>query len=103
MFKFSRSKNKAFETPVSGENEKFWLRQQMLHYSYNLIIVLLGSSFIFFGIRLVGKGVEGEIDWIIKLFGNESSVKNATPGIFLIIVGLLVIIFARDKTRFKKS
>jgi len=74
-----------------------------LHFLYNIFIILAGGGFIFWGSWMIVKGVKGEIDWIINLFGNKSSLYNATPGVLLIIVALILILFARSKVEYKKK
>lgn len=101
MVKILKSKRlQKFKTPVSGDNSKFWTRLMLLHYSYNIIILLIGGGLILKGYMLVEKGINGKIEWILKVFGNESSLKNASPGVFLIAVGLFIILFARDKAEY---
>jgi hypothetical protein len=102
MVKLLTSKRlRNFHPPVSGDNSKFWLRLMIFHYCYDAFIILVGSGFIILGYRFVEKGIKGEIDWIVKAFGNESILKNATPGVFLIVVGLLIILLARDNVEYK--
>jgi hypothetical protein len=95
-------KYKKFRTPVPGEEVGFWTKLMYLHYLYNLIIVIIGVGLIIWGGWMIINGINGEIDWIIKLFGNESTLLNATPGTFLIVVGLLILLFVRSKVDYRK-
>ncbi len=92
-----------FKPPVSGDNSKFWKLLLIIHYSYNIIVLIVGSIFIFKGYELVERGINGEIEWILKVFGSESTLRNASPGIFLVIVGFFIILFARDNVEYKKN
>ena len=104
MVKLLKSKRlQKFKPPVSGDNSKFWKLLLIIHYSYNTIVLIVGSLFILRGYKLVEKGVNGEIEWILKAFGNESTLKNASPGVFLILIGFFIILFARDNVEYKKS
>ena len=104
MVKILKSKRlQKFKPPVSGDNSKFWTTVMILHYCYNTLIILAGTAIIIWGYRMVTKGITGEIDWILKAFGNESTLKNASPGVVLIVVGLLIILFARDNVEYKKK
>jgi len=50
---------------------------------------------------MIGDGISGDIEWIVKIFGNESSLKQASPGVFLSVLGLLFIVVAKDNVAFK--
>lgn len=102
MFKRGK-KLKKFSTPVKGDNNKFWTKAMFLHYIYNILIVLVGVGFMIWGGRMIINGIAGKIDWIIEIFGNKSKILNATPGVFFILVGFLIIIFARSDTEYKSK
>lgn len=95
-------KLKKFTSPVPGSEVGFWTQIMVFHYVYNVFIVLVGLGLILWGGWMVSAGIEGEIDWIINIFGNESSLYNATPGVFLVVIGFLIIVFARSKVDYKK-
>jgi hypothetical protein len=102
MVKILRSKKlQKFKPPVSGDNARFWTVLMFVHYIYNIFVIVVGSGLIIVGYKLIDKGVNGEIEWILKVFGTESSLKNASPGVFLIAVGLFIIILARDTVECK--
>jgi hypothetical protein len=103
MFSPSSKKLKGLKSPVSGENSKYWSKLTWVYYGYNSFIVIVGSCFIVFGYNQIDNGVSGRIEWIVKLFGNESSLKHATPGVFLMLIGFFIILFARDKVGYHKT
>ena len=98
-----KKKLKSFKPPVPGDNAEFWTKAMIFYYIYNGFIVMVGLAIIILGGWMIVNGVDGNIDWILKLFGNKSELLNATPGVFLVVIGFLIIIFARSKTEYKKD
>ena len=101
-YKKKSTRLKAFKAPVPGKNDKFWTKMMYAYYCYRIAILIVGTTIMIKGYTLIENGVTGKVEWIIKICGNESTIKNATPGILLIIVGLIIIILTKDKIGFKR-
>jgi len=89
---------KHFRPPVPGNNDKFWIKAMIYHYCYNTLVFLIGAGFIIWGGWMVINGVKGNVNWILELLGNKSKLVNATPGLFLMVVGFLIIILGKSDT-----
>ena len=103
MVKLTEKRLKKFNPPVPGSNSKFWTSTRNIHYLYNGIVIFIGLFIIIKGIKMIGKGITGDIEWIVKAFGNESNLKNASPGVLLTVLGLLFIVVAKDNVEFKRK
>jgi hypothetical protein len=90
-----------FKPPVPGSDSRFWAKTRNFHYIYNFFIAILSLFIVLKGVNIIIQGIEGNIEWILNLFGNESSIKHATPGVFIVLVGLLFFYIGRDKVEFK--
>ncbi|MCR9625304.1 hypothetical protein NB476_23595 [Vibrio sp. RM-44-3] len=64
---------------------------------YSVIGLFLGLVCICGGIYLFIQGITGEMNWSLKVFGNESVIANAAPGAVLFIVGLFLVIVTKFK------
>ncbi len=64
---------------------------------YSVIGLFLGSVCIGGGIYLFVQGITGEMNWSLKVLGNESVIANAAPGAVLFIVGLFFVIATKFK------
>lgn len=103
MAKLTAKLLQKFQTPVPGFNSKFWRTTRNFHYIYNGFVILIGLFIILKGMKMIGAGISGEIEWILKVFGNESSLKNASPGVLLAVLGLMFIVVAKDNVEFKRN
>lgn len=65
-----------------------------------LLAMLTGIGMIIFGCWLTYQGYTGEFQFFLKGPSLEASIANATPGILLILLGVIVIIM-RGKTDIK--
>lgn len=64
---------------------------------YSTIGLILGHVCVLGGIYLFVLGVTGEMNWSLKVFGNESVIANAASGAVLFIVGLFLVIVTKFK------
>ena len=64
---------------------------------YSTIGLFLGLICIIGGVYLFIQGASGEMNWSLKLLGNESSIINAAPGAILFIVGLFLVLITKFK------
>jgi hypothetical protein len=68
-------------------------------YIYAIIGQVLGFSTVIGGIILALHGVSGHTSWTAKLFGFESSINDAAPGVVLFIVGIFLVFITRPKVK----
>lgn len=61
-------------------------------YRYAKLGLILGFAAIIGGVILGINGVVGSTSWSAKLFGLETHINDAAPGVVLFIVGLFMII-----------
>lgn len=78
---------------------------QALHYEFIIILLSLigGIGCLIAGIVLTVLGFTGSIEWIVELSGFTSRLINASPGIVLMILGLVLILRSRLKIKAKKT
>src|SRR5262249_39842112 len=60
-------------------------------YSYAKLGLILGIAAIVGGVVLGMHGIAGSASWTMSLLGLESHINDATPGVVLFIVGLLMV------------
>ena len=74
-----------------------------IKYEYIIMILSLCSGIfcIIGGIILTILGFTGNINWIIEGTDFTSKLINASPGVLLMVIGALIIIFKRLKIRSK--
>ena len=77
---------------------------QALHYEFIIVLISLigGIVCLIAGIILTILGVTGSIEWIVEFSGFTSRIINASPGIVIIIIGLIWTLKSRLKIRAKK-
>ncbi|EJT1896430.1 hypothetical protein NV115_003518 [Vibrio alginolyticus] len=79
---------------TDGQTQQALARYQFI---YSVVGLLLGLVCIIGGLYLFIQGIKGEINWSLKVLGNESDIANAAPGAVLFIVGLFLVIVTRFK------
>ncbi|TXR54153.1 hypothetical protein [Reinekea thalattae] len=82
-------------SPFTDNSTQLALARYQLIYS--TIGLVLGLICVLGGIYLFIQGVAGEMNWSLKVFGNESVIANAAPGAILFIVGLFLVIVTKFK------
>lgn len=60
---------------------------------------LVGYSLILIGIILIVVGVAGNIDWSIRMFGIDSKLIDASPGIVCVVGGIILVLTNRPKIK----
>ncbi|MFZ2386005.1 MAG: hypothetical protein WBE75_07390 [Candidatus Omnitrophota bacterium] len=81
------------------------LHSQALRYKfiYSMAGLFLGLVSMLGGIVLFLNGVWGSTSWTAKIFGNESTITDAAPGVVLFIVGLFVIIVTKYSAKIEQD
>jgi hypothetical protein len=57
--------------------------------------LVIGLICVVGGIALIYAGVEGSIDWTLKVMGLESKLAKASPGVVLSVAGVIIIWITR--------
>lgn len=66
---------------------------------YSIAALLVALACIYLGVTsLVEVGKLGATTWTLNLPGSKSEVSSATPGVILVLVGFLIILFTRFST-----
>lgn len=77
---------------------------QALHYEFIIVLISLisGIGCLIAGIILTILGVTGSIEWIVEVSGFTSRIINASPGIVIMIIGLILTLKSRLKIKVRK-
>lgn len=65
----------------------------------SLVAIIGGVLLILVGVGLVYLGFKGSIQWSFSAFGLSSKLIDASPGIFLMVVGIILIALNRFSVR----
>jgi hypothetical protein len=68
---------------------------------YAMSGLILGLACIAGGIILGLHGVTGSTSWTAKLFGLQSQINDAAPGVVLFIVGIFFVVATRPKVKLR--
>ena len=77
---------------------------QALHYEFIIVLISLigGIGCLIAGIILTILGLTGSIEWIVEVSGFTSRIINASPGIVIMIIGLILTLKSRLKIKVRK-
>ncbi|MCK5617333.1 leucine-rich repeat domain-containing protein, partial [Candidatus Pacearchaeota archaeon] len=64
---------------------------------YSIIGMIIGALAMVGGVILTLNGAIGEISWTASVFGMESELNDAGPGVVLMVIGLFVILITKPK------
>ncbi|HEV7427868.1 MAG TPA: hypothetical protein VGQ46_16045 [Thermoanaerobaculia bacterium] len=53
--------------------------------------IIIGALFLVGGVVTLLLGVSGSIEWVLKGGGIESKLSNAAPGVFIALLGAIVL------------
>ena len=84
--------------PLSDETTKLLVEKEYESARKGLIA---GLIVILFGVLLCIIGVAGGTSWTTSILGFESSISDATPGVVIAIVGLVIVFITRPKVEIK--
>jgi len=57
--------------------------------------LIVGLICVVGGLALIYAGVEGSIDWTLKAAGLESKLAKASPGVIMVVAGVIIIVATR--------
>jgi hypothetical protein len=69
------------------------------HLVYSLAGLGLGLACVIGGIVLFLNGIMGSTNWTLRVFGAESTVTDAAPGVILFVTGVVIIFVTRFAVR----
>lgn len=89
---------------LSSPNSSEIIKQGM-HYEFIsfLLPFISGFACLIGGFILTILGFNGNISWIVEVSGFTSKLTNATPGIILMIIGLLIILNKKFEVNISKK
>jgi len=88
------------EGPMDGRTMKEAIR---FHFLYSMCGLVIGVLCIGGGVTLVLLGITGNTHFVADLFRVHSEVSDASPGVVLCFVGLLIVFVTRYEVRSSKS
>jgi hypothetical protein len=62
---------------------------------YSVLGLIVGVLYMLCGVKLFLNGVTGSATWTIQIFGIESHISGALPGVVFGILGFLIIYVTR--------
>lgn len=74
----------------------------IIEFWWVIIVTLLGAGLVGLGFWLIYAGFSGDIQMFLAGEGIEAKIVNASPGIILVILGVLLIWRSRPDIRIKK-
>jgi len=95
--------NKEFEVPVEKTDKKFWKEARNQNVSQSKLTIIIGSAILGIGIVLIILGINGLVNF---KFGSDvlsAELENASPGVFICLLGVIVIIFGLKHSSIKPS
>jgi hypothetical protein len=106
MMKDEKNSSKIFGVTIPENlqgNSNIWQKVVKNQFIYSIIGLVLGLICILLGAFLCYAGITGTSDWTIKLFGLESNLFKATPGVILFVIGFLVIWLTKYDVKTRKK
>ena len=73
-----------------------------IEFVWVILVALLGAGLVGLGFWLIYEGFTGDIQMFLSGEGIEAKIVNASPGIILVILGVLLIWRSRPDIRIKK-
>ncbi len=70
-------------------------------YRYAMLGLILGLATILGGVILSLHGIAGSTSWTAKLFGLESHLNDAAPGVVLFVVGIFFVWSTRPRVKMR--
>ena len=74
-----------------------------LHYQSRLIGVCVGGLLAIGGIVIALCGMSGSVNWNLKLPGLSSSLSNASPGVVVLVCGILIVFWFRPSSKIEQE
>ncbi len=71
------------------------------HKTGSIVGIIIGGLIAFLGIFLLLFGLTGSIDWFVNVGGISSKLINASPGIAIVVVGMIILIRYKPRIRFE--
>ncbi len=63
----------------------------------SIIGTIIGGSICLIGLILILLGLAGSVEWIIKVGSFSAKLINASPGVFLSVIGLVIIVVCKPR------
>jgi len=86
---------------VEIKNEKlgkpFWEKVVYYQFIISLTGMITGILIVLLGAFMAFRGISGTTNWIFNILGFQSQIAEATPGIILFLLGIVIIYLTRFK------
>jgi len=98
--KVTNNDNNIGDTSIpDGADSSSIKRLSTLEFIYAMFGLLLSIALIILGVTFLNKINQGEIEFLVKLLNLHVETKNASPGIILIISGLITLYITQYRIR----
>lgn len=71
------------------------------HKTGSIMGIIIGGLISFLGIFLLLFGLTGSIDWLVNAGGISSKLINASPGIVIVVVGMIILIRYKPRVHYE--
>lgn len=89
---------------ITGQKiENMPIEERIVHtYKTGSIVgIIIGGLIAFLGIFLLLFGLTGSIDWFVNVGGISSKLINASPGVAIVVVGMIILIRYKPRIRYE--
>jgi hypothetical protein len=63
---------------------------------------MCGVILVVAGLGLMASGLSGSVSWVVQLGGLSSRLTNATPGVFSVVAGVVLLLLSRPNVKIQK-
>jgi len=81
----------------------FWEKAMGLEFKYSRAALIVVLACLLGGIVLFVLGVTGSTSWTVKVYGAESKLLDAAPGVVFFVVGLFVLWLTRFTVKTRRG
>ncbi len=71
------------------------------HRSGSILGISIGGVLAVMGVLLLASGLTGSIEWLVKTGGFSSKIINASPGLIVVMVGVILAINFKPRVCFE--
>lgn len=71
------------------------------HKTGSIMGIAIGGLISLLGIFLLLFGLTGSIEWLVNAGGLSSKLINASPGLVIVVVGMVIIILYKPRVRYE--
>lgn len=90
--------------PEDGKSSRtIYVEEKIVHThkTGSIMGLVIGGLIAFGGIFLILFGLAGSIQWLVNAGGISSKLINASPGVVIVVVGMIIIILYKPRVRYE--